>query len=264
MSSCTLPHHQVIHVIQEIRDSVEMPRRCVLLDSLQSDESRRTRARRYRDGAVKIMDLLRPELTSSDIHSYERYYDCFHDIPESWVSERLSAAKKLWEFVLSLDEWLAHARITSTPFESSSRRSHIDNRDGERKVRFDNPCRDLGPPTNTPDTRNATVSYTGTTWWPNTVCTPAYTPVYTTAYTPTWVQAWSPTYVPMTSLSTCPCSCWPGAIDADALVFQVPPWRQCRTGRALLSRVLSGPSAFRLCLYFDYFFRPRVRLTRPA
>ncbi|KAI0644692.1 hypothetical protein C8Q79DRAFT_789465 [Trametes meyenii] len=198
MVSSTLPH-QVIQVIQEIRDSVEMPRCCALLDSLQSGESRRTKARRYRDGAVKIMDLLRPELTSSDIHSYEQYYDRFHDIPESWTSERLSAAKELWEFVLSLDEWLTHARITSTRFENSSRCSRLDNQDIERRVRFDNPRRD--PPANTPDTRNATVGYTGTSWLPNTFYTPAYTPVYTPAYTPTWVQAWSPTYVPVTSLS---------------------------------------------------------------
>ncbi|KAI0368366.1 hypothetical protein BV20DRAFT_925834, partial [Pilatotrama ljubarskyi] len=106
---------RTIQVIQEIKDSVEKPHRCGWLENMQSEESKRTKARRYRDGAVKIMDLLRPELTASDIASYERYYDDLYNTPETWANERLAAAKALWEYVLSLDEWLSHARITAAP-----------------------------------------------------------------------------------------------------------------------------------------------------
>ncbi|KAI0661390.1 hypothetical protein C8Q70DRAFT_1052470 [Cubamyces menziesii] len=109
---------QVIHVIQEIKDSVEKPRRWGWAESLQSEEAKRLRIRRYRDGAVKIMDLLGPDLSSDDVVVYQDLYDALDEIPERWTNDRLEAAKNLWEYVLSLDEWLSHERITSSPHRS--------------------------------------------------------------------------------------------------------------------------------------------------
>ncbi|KAI0769429.1 hypothetical protein BD413DRAFT_604998 [Trametes elegans] len=105
----------IIQVIQEIKDSVEKPHRCGWLENMRSDEAKRARMRRYRDGAVKIMDLLRADLSSADIGAYEVHYDRLRDTPKNWYSERLSLAKKLWEYVLSLDERLSHNRVTSLP-----------------------------------------------------------------------------------------------------------------------------------------------------
>lgn len=66
---------RVIQVIQEIKNDVERPRCCRWLENLQSDDTKRTRTRRYRDGAVKIMNLLRPELKAGHILTYQRYYE---------------------------------------------------------------------------------------------------------------------------------------------------------------------------------------------
>ncbi|KAI0358697.1 hypothetical protein OH77DRAFT_1518678 [Trametes cingulata] len=168
---------RTIQVIQEIKDSVEKPHRCGWLENMQSDESKRVKARRYRDGAVKIMDLLRPELTASDITSYERYYDDFHAVPETWANERLSAAKALWEYVLSLDEWLSHERITSVPrHRAPSRPTYRE--DAGRRRRHHSPER-----TNTPASPPPANNGQGYAWWPSTY------------YTPTWLPSWSPGYV---------------------------------------------------------------------
>lgn len=66
---------RVIQVIQEIKNDVEGRRCCGWLEHLQSDDTKRTRTRRYRDGAIKIMNLLRPELKASHILTYQRYYE---------------------------------------------------------------------------------------------------------------------------------------------------------------------------------------------
>ncbi|KAI0633509.1 hypothetical protein C8Q77DRAFT_794133 [Trametes polyzona] len=132
---------QVIQVIQEIKDYVDKVHRCSWLENLQSDETRRMKARRYRDGAIKIMDLLRNDLRPSDITSYELYYQHLRNVPRTWISERLAAARRLWEYVLSLDERLSHERITSTPrHRHGGSRSHRPRparaEEDPRRVRF--------------------------------------------------------------------------------------------------------------------------------
>ncbi|KAI0332292.1 hypothetical protein GY45DRAFT_1246908 [Cubamyces sp. BRFM 1775] len=160
---------QVIHVIQEIKDSVEKPRRWGWTENLQSEEAKRLRIRRYRDGAVKIMALLKPDLHSNDVAGYQELYDALDDIPERWTSDRLEAAKNLWEYVLSLDEWLSHHRITSSPFRSWRAR-HRGFRDArpaeatpERKVRFEDesPSRTVQKPAN--DSKPSAAPYYP--WW---------------------------------------------------------------------------------------------------
>lgn len=68
---------QVIHVIQDIKDSVEKPCRWRWIENLQSEEAKRLRIRRYRDGAVKIMDLLGPDLSADDVAEYQELYDAY-------------------------------------------------------------------------------------------------------------------------------------------------------------------------------------------
>lgn len=65
----------IIQVIHEIKDSVDRPHRRRWLENIRYEDGRRARTRRYVDGAVKIMDLLRPEVSSGDIRSYEQLYD---------------------------------------------------------------------------------------------------------------------------------------------------------------------------------------------
>ncbi|KAJ8489551.1 hypothetical protein ONZ51_g2856 [Trametes cubensis] len=158
---------QVIHVIQEIKDSVEKPRRWGWAESLQSEEAKRLRIRRYRDGAVKIMDLLGPDLSSDDVVVYQDLYDALDEIPERWTNDRLEAAKNLWEYVLSLDEWLSHERITSSPHRSWRSRHRLGGfcstrpaeATPERKVRFEDerPSRSAHKPTN--DAKPPSTSY---------------------------------------------------------------------------------------------------------
>lgn len=65
----------ILQVIHEIKDSVERPHPRRWLENMRSEDGRRVRTRRYVDGAVKIMDLLRPEVSPGDIRSYEELYD---------------------------------------------------------------------------------------------------------------------------------------------------------------------------------------------
>ncbi|EIW62860.1 uncharacterized protein TRAVEDRAFT_69084, partial [Trametes versicolor FP-101664 SS1] len=107
----------ILQVIHEIKDSVERPHRRRWLENIGYEDGSRARTRRYVDGAVKIMDLLRPEVSSGDIRSYEHLYDEFCELPDTWIGARLNAAKRLWEYVGSLDERTSHERVTSVPYE---------------------------------------------------------------------------------------------------------------------------------------------------
>ncbi|KAH9853122.1 hypothetical protein C2E23DRAFT_755626 [Lenzites betulinus] len=106
--------------ILEVKQYVEKHSLCRWLGNLKSEDGKRAKARRYRDGAVKIMDLLRPQLTPHDIMHYERLYERLQELPEYWSSERIVAAKKLWNYVLSVDEKLSHERILSIPNEKQA------------------------------------------------------------------------------------------------------------------------------------------------
>ncbi|KAI9061717.1 hypothetical protein FKP32DRAFT_920924 [Trametes sanguinea] len=114
------PH--VIQTIQEIKSSVEKPHRCGWLENLSCNEAKRLQTRRYRDSAAKIMELLRPDVFGADIDKYIEYYHSLEDLHESKVDQRLAAAKKLWDYVLSLDEWVSHSRITWSSGSPSGRR----------------------------------------------------------------------------------------------------------------------------------------------
>ncbi|KAH9895189.1 hypothetical protein C8Q73DRAFT_790356 [Cubamyces lactineus] len=176
---------QVIHVIQDIKDSVEKPCRWRWIENLQSEEAKCLRIRRYRDGAVKIMDLLGPDLSADDVAGYQELYDALDDIPERWTNDRLEAAKNLWEYVLSLDEWLSHERITASPFRSwrarhrGFRHAQPPEAMPERKVRFEpeRPSRSIHKPAN-------------------------HAKPSATTYYPWWYQ-WSPTSYPAYGWATC-------------------------------------------------------------
>ncbi|KAI8992911.1 hypothetical protein BD414DRAFT_412500 [Trametes punicea] len=187
------PH--VIQVIQEIKNSVDKPHRCGWIENLQSDEVKRATTRRYRDGAVKIMDLLRPELTARDIDMYQQHYDVLHDLPDIWVNDRLAAAKALWEYVLSVDERLSHARITSSSNSSPPGRRDNSRRADEpaRRVRIETP-RPQQSTESTSDTQLVTRDYSHPPWW--AISSPS---IY---YVPSWVSYSPPAFVHVTPLGT--------------------------------------------------------------
>lgn len=62
-------------VIQQIKDSVGRSEGPSWLESFRTDSAKRHQASRYIDGAVKIMDLLRDELSAQEIDEYEDRYD---------------------------------------------------------------------------------------------------------------------------------------------------------------------------------------------
>lgn len=69
-----MPSAESTAVIQDIKYNVDQPHLCGWLDRLGSSQSKRIRAERYVDGAVKIVDLLRKELPLVDIRNYKRRY----------------------------------------------------------------------------------------------------------------------------------------------------------------------------------------------
>ncbi|RDX55229.1 hypothetical protein OH76DRAFT_1397623 [Lentinus brumalis] len=108
-----MPSAETVSVIQDIKYNVEKPHLCGWLDGLESNQSKRVRADRYVDGAVKIVDLLRNELPLVDIREYERRYQQFISLPETWSDERLHCAREMWDFVMAIDELLSVSRISS-------------------------------------------------------------------------------------------------------------------------------------------------------
>ena len=61
--------------IQQIKNSVDQREACGWLGGLQTNTSKRYQADRYIDGAMKIIDLLRKELSQGEIDMYEDLYE---------------------------------------------------------------------------------------------------------------------------------------------------------------------------------------------
>ncbi|KAI0674852.1 hypothetical protein C8Q78DRAFT_505379 [Trametes maxima] len=116
------PHYQIIRAIDEIKQLVDGPPRCGWLENPYTDEGRRLKARRYKDGALQIMDLLHTWRTPEDVQRYATSYNQLREVPESRATESLSSAKDLWRVVLEIEERITHSRIIAPPEPDESAR----------------------------------------------------------------------------------------------------------------------------------------------
>ena len=72
-----MPSPQTVFAIQEIKDSVERPYLCGWLSNLGWHQSQRYLIGRYQEASLKVMALLRDELSPTDIREFEELYSAY-------------------------------------------------------------------------------------------------------------------------------------------------------------------------------------------
>ncbi|KAI1794228.1 hypothetical protein LXA43DRAFT_166136 [Ganoderma leucocontextum] len=180
-----MPSTLAIQTIQQIKDSIDRPEVCAWLGTMEPNYSKRHRAARYIDGAVKIMDLLRNELTADDVAEYENLYEHAYSQPNHWYGDRLAAARNLWRYVVILDQFLSHERIKSAGVRTLVRDEYA------RATNYIEPPQRMTP-VRTPEERHPFPSTPPSTnsWPPITWYTTSLIPTY---YYPGWAFLHVPT-----------------------------------------------------------------------
>ncbi|RPD78098.1 hypothetical protein L226DRAFT_567793 [Lentinus tigrinus ALCF2SS1-7] len=208
-----MPSAKTIAVIQDIKYNVEKPHLCGWLDHFESNQSKRIRAERYVDGAMRIVDLLRNELPLVDIRQFERRYEHFISLPDNWLEERLHCAREMWDFVVAIDELLSVSRISSVYDDHSDSETYYSASPAHSpKRREASPSRHVQF-ANTPDVYTWSPSSCGqpavpatpnSWWWPNWYSwygNPSSTLAWVPSIVPTPQAGWCMSYAPMTCVA---------------------------------------------------------------